>query len=240
MALTVQECSAHIEHTLAGEISPEIGVVSTINRAGDFFATAYPWRWLEGRSSAVGTTAGQDYTTLPSDLRELVGWQATAGLVQRLEITSLQSLIDRRTNEVFTTSWHYWGAITHRVGASGGVEPILELWPTPGSTAADVFTIFYRAGWTDVANDTDVLAIPDYTEAPYLQILRAFARGYEEEDVASLDTRLGEVVAGPLFLSAVTRDSLIQPSYGPVENTAIQASRVAQNNYLRSTVSGPS
>ena len=51
-------------------------------------------------------------------------------------------------------------------------------------------------------------------------MLRAFARGYEEEDQATLNARLMEVANGPLFAAAVLRDGETQPDYGPVRGGA--------------------
>ena len=52
--------------------------------------------------------------------------------------------------------------------------------------------------------------MPLWCEPLYLQCLRAFARGYEEEDVATTNARLSEVMNGPLFVTAVQRDSLVE------------------------------
>ena len=47
-------------------------------------------------------------------------------------------------------------------------------------------------------------------EPLYLQMVRAFTRGYEEEDVATTNARISEVANGPLFMTAVQRDALIE------------------------------
>ena len=47
-------------------------------------------------------------------------------------------------------------------------------------------------------------------EPLYLQCVRAFTRGYEEEDIATTNARIAEVSNGPLFMTAVQRDSLIE------------------------------
>jgi hypothetical protein len=72
----------------------------------------------------------------------------------------------------------------------------------------------YRAGWKAISNDTDLISIPVWVEPTYIQILRAFARGYEEEDATALDERLLAVAVGVLFKSAMDRDGMVQPHYG--------------------------
>ena len=88
MALTVQECHRHIEHSLGGTLSPEIEVLSLINRAGEFLVSVYPWKWLEGRSATLDLVQDQTYVALPADFRELTAWEATSGLTNDLEMVT--------------------------------------------------------------------------------------------------------------------------------------------------------
>ena len=86
----------------------------------------------------------------------------------------------------------------------------------PATIDSNSLTMFYRAGWTAVGNDVIKLRLPTYCDALFLEVLTAFARGYEEEDAGSTSARLIEVVSGPLMSAAVDRDASIQPDYGPV------------------------
>lgn len=120
-------------------------------------------------------------------------------------------------------------------------RPRIELWPTPATNDANAVTIFYRAGWKTVEDLDENLNLPSWLESVYLQLLRAFARGYERESEASTSARVAEIIAGPLFLAAVNRDKVSQPDYGPMMGGAAETVNYRKGtqfwNY--NTVSGP-
>lgn len=112
-------------------------------------------------------------------------------------------------------------------GMSGGVdggEPRarLEIWPDPGADDDAALTVYYRAGWETLDEDSHFISIPVWIQPLYIQLLRAFARGYEREDVSSLSQRCMEILAGPLFRAATRRDGMMQPEYGELRNGAAE------------------
>lgn len=295
MALSVQNCLAHIEHTLGGPMPREIGGATLINQAGQFLTALHPWKWQEAteaklnlrakisitgatwtyatltltksgaftnyvfmdgdtveivsgtnvvvghyrvvsRTSAnaivlesdISTTAGNlsggdiaatlhtSAIALPSDFRELIAINTTSGLLRGVALTDHADLIQRRAASFVSEGFHY-GAIVHAQTSAtngGAPTPRLEIWPAPNANETGSLTMMYRAGWKAISNDTDLISIPDWVEPLYIQILRSFARGYEEEDSAALDQRLTSLVSGVLFASAVDRDGMVQPHYG--------------------------
>ena len=155
---------------------------------------------------------------LPSDFRELIAINTTSGLLKGVELTSYQDLLSRRATNFTAVGWHY-AAINHAMPNTGGDPvPRMEIWPVPATNDSNSLTMFYRAGWTalDAAASVTKLRMPTYCDALFLEVLTAFARGYEEEDAGSISARLVEVVSGPLMAAAVDRDASIQPDYGPV------------------------
>ena len=122
----------------------------------------------------------------------------------------------------------------------GEPEPILEIWPTPTVDSAGALTIFYRSGWSRVSDDNDLIRVPEWIEPLYKSILRAFARGQEEEDEGTVEARLQSVVQGAIMASCVSRDSRIQPNVGPMRSTAVNVSGSAPAQMLRTEVTGPS
>ena len=145
---------------------------------------------------------------------------------------STQEIYDKReiagevvtnpTNTSYDTvgTGEFYFAVAYYSAAGTAVPvPRIELFPAPknstGATtsheAADCkMTVVYRRSWTPVSTAASVFVLPTFMEPIYLQCIRAFARGYEEEDIATANARLAEVVSGPLYMTAVQRDSLIE------------------------------
>jgi len=123
----------------------------------------------------------------------------------------------------FTDTSVKFGAAHDMAGgiAVGPPRPRLDIWPTPTSDATAGIRVYYRSGWSALDGDNDLVGVPDYIESLYLQIVRAFARGYERESEADVSERLVAVVRGPLFLAARQRDMESQPTLGPLSNGAV-------------------
>ena len=299
MALSVQNCLDHIEHTLGGPLPQEIGGIKLINQAGDFLVSANPWKWLEnvqhkanlrgqvaitgatpstktltktgafanyefvdgdmyevtsgtnailgfyrvtGRTSDNAITLESDYFTsasgtdqagtlhtgalaLPADFRDLIGVNSSSGLLKGISLVTHTELLERRASSYTTTSGNYYAAIVHPqttglASSTGAPTPRLEIWPTPGANETAAMTFIYRAGWVECVNDTDLIRVPSYLELPFLEIVRALARGWEEEDQGSISVRLSQVMSGPLMIVAKERDDMTQPDYGRLRNGA--------------------
>lgn len=103
------------------------------------------------------------------------------------------------------------------------LEPVLEISPVPSATSVGALSVLYRAFWADAEDDDDDLALPSegWLDTLYIQCVRAFARGWEEEGQGSLDARLAEVYRGPIYLAARQHDGRMQPSRGQSKNTAM-------------------
>lgn len=199
-----------------------------------------------GATLTDDTVTGTIHTSaiaLPSDFREILAINTTSGLLKGVQLTTFEDLLGKRAANFTSAGFHY-GAIVQPtdtdLGEDGAPVVRLEIWPQPSANETAVLTVMYRAGWKRLTADTDRLRLPIYCESLYLQVLRAFARGYEEEDEITLSQRVMEVLSGPLFGAAVDRDASIQSEYGPLMYGA--AERYHYGNPLSNfnTISAPS
>jgi hypothetical protein len=188
-----------------------------------------------------------DSIALPSDMGNIIDIQPTQGLVNSFNLTDVGFINQLRTNEVAVGNFRYWGAVTrgknftHTGQASSGTGAWrLEIYPTPTSTEYNALTMYYRAGWRPVTDDTDLINIPQYCESLMRMIVRSFARGYEEDDVASIHARLQEIQQSPMFVNARRRDGDIQPTLGQMSGGAVAQYEKQERQYLKSSVLGPS
>jgi hypothetical protein len=243
MALTFDSVTAHIRHTLGGDVSAETDVYDIINNAGDFMASMYPWRWLEETTALTGVNT-VEWIALPTGFIELISF-APRGLDSRAATTgsnsgrffavSAQEIYDKRevagddVQNPTAATWDsipegaFYFAITYYSAAGTAVPvPRMELFPCPVNSGGSgsshevsdcKISMVYRRSWTQIqesSGDDSVFVLPQWLEPLYLQMIRAFTRGYEEEDIATTNARIAEVAAGPLFMTAVQRDSLIE------------------------------
>ena len=91
-------------------------------------------------------------------------------------------------------------------------------------------------------DDGERIPVPEFMESTFIQVLRAYAKGYEDDadNQATMSQRLMDVATGPVFQAAVDVDGRIQPDYGPLRGGAVQSMPQGYNRFLRTTVAGPS
>jgi len=191
----------------------------------------------------IAGTMELDSVALPADFAEVIGYNATDSLINSLEFVTLGELLKFKTQQIQVTSFNFYGAIIWPEMNTAGPTvpfPILKIWPTPTTNDARGLTIFYRAGWVKITDDSDIVQIPPWVEAFFVQMAQAWARGFMEEDTASLTQRLLELDQSPLYASAIRRDGMLQPNYGPLRGGAVERMPQGINRFARSTVSGPS
>lgn len=229
MALTFDAVRAHIRNTLGGDISAENDVYDIINNAGDFMASMYPWRWLENTEIVTITGTGQ-YSLSGLNFVELIsysprGADSTVTTANgAFYHVSMQEILDKRETTadnaalmaaVPAGAFYFTIAYDSNNGAAAAT-PKLEVAPYPtgsGGThdaAIGKITLTYRRAWNTITATTSTFVLPAWMEPLYIQCVRAFARGYEEEDLATSNRRLQEVMVSPLVDGAIERDSLIE------------------------------
>jgi hypothetical protein len=173
-----------------------------------------------------------DQIALPSDfdLQQIVAWGMTNGLVGMLEMTSPQGMTSLRSWPGLTSITSFWGLVSYVRGASGGGPPVprLELWPKTSSSDEE-FVIWYRGGWINPSSDSEALQIPEWLNALYLEVFKAFVMGGEEPEGGSIDRRLQALRSGPMYVDAVRRDAQVQFDLGPISDTWLAGSGFDQS-----------
>lgn len=245
MALLASDCYKHIEHGLSGKPSELYPLQEILNDAGEWLLSAHQWEWSVPGPALLGVTQDQEYVELPADFRELIAIQPTENLTSSICPTTRTRLLEMRTNPVTVTSSFYQYVVGYRQ-ISGDTRPVLELWPTPSATEADVLTVWYRKTWARVTTDSQAIDFPTWMEGLFKRVCRLFAQAAEEEDSSApagrrndLDDLLDRLMAGTVWRTAVEQDSSLQPMLGPMQGGhTMTATRSA--NFLWTPVQGPS
>lgn len=223
MALSAQQCYAHVDHVLGGSSSTEIDSNAIVNQAQRVLVNAHDWSWLR-RSATLGLTISQEYINLPSDFVRLIGKAGYSGATEVLKFTTLQHIAELRSASSTSAGFGYWAAFSTSAagGAGGAPTPRLEIYPTPGATTASAFTIFYLAELPAIVSDQDFISIPTWCEALFIQLVRALALGYEEEDQGSMQERIARVTKSFDWLDALKRDGMVLPDLGIQRGGAVE------------------
>lgn len=173
-------------------------------------------------ASSVSGTMDFPWIVLPTDFGECLRLQGTT-TAAGIEQVTYQEVLDRRAVGLSGEAHSYRGAFVWRrpfadlTPPESAPVPRLELDRGPASNSTAAFQMVYRAGWPITLDDSAFAQVPVFMELLFLQILRATARGFEEEDEGSLDKRMAEIKLGPVFMAAQRRDAMIQRSYGRIQ-----------------------
>lgn len=188
-------------------------------------------------ASAVAGTLSFPFIVLPSDFAELLAIQSVS-LSTTMQLTTYQTIVEMRASQVGISGFSYYGAILWRGAfteaplSEKAPVPRIEIYSTPTANETAAFSLIYRAGWPVQADDANFALLPSFVEPLYVQLLRAVARGFDEEDEGSMSRRLTEVMSGPLFLSAKRRDDMIQRNYGRLGPGALASASGRGNDEL--------
>lgn len=223
MALSAATCYQLIDHTLGDTPASEVERHLILNQAMRTLVSAHPWNWCV-RTTTLGLTDSQSYIDLPSDFVQLVAYGSYAGATLSLRMTTYQEIVDLRSSSASVNGFGYAAAIAYSsAGGSGGAPtPRLEIYPTPSDDTASAFTIFYRAELPAITSDQEFVSIPSWLELPFIQLLRAIARGYEEEDEESMQARIARVRMSAEWADALRRDGMVQPDLGIQRGGAVE------------------
>ena len=112
MSLTAHDAIRHIQHTLASDSVPAVGAMRILNDAGQFLVNMNNWRWLESEQATLDLTQDQEYIWLPSNFRELIAIEATAGLTAGVQMATQRQLVELRSLSV-ANSYVYRVAVIH-------------------------------------------------------------------------------------------------------------------------------
>lgn len=195
-----------------------------------------------GADLATGDIAATLHTptmTLPDDFGSLSDGSANNTLVNGLALVTPTELQRLRTNQIeVSSSWAYRGAI---INVGTPPRPVLDVYPDFSSDTEDQFSIVYKRGWTRLTEMEDVVDIPGYMLALYLELVRGYALGLEDTDEIPLQQQLTLVEQGPTFRMAKNMDWREQKHFGRM--TGGQVAKTSPHlgpNALSTEVAGPS
>ena len=219
MALTLAEYKAHAKHALGGE--PAVIVTSAdatkqqiVNDAGRILMGLMPWRWAEAAPATVAFTSGDTFKALPADFAEMVACAAASSSYTAKLTTFDDLLIKRSEGGANDPSAEYWFTIVQALPANQTTvmgPPRLEMYPA-APVAGVTLNLLYRRGWTELTANAQYPYIPADFEPLLIALVRAVARGYEED---SIETLVSNVVASPIFTGLADRDARIRPDTKP-------------------------
>lgn len=219
MTLIASEAIAEIEHTLGG--LPSQSALRLANEAGRHLCNMHSWNFLKSTKATLASVASQAWIALPDDFGSILGLEVNGGIAQNWKRVDTATFL-RIESGVWTQSgWGYYSILENPTSTDGTAPgPRMALWPAPTTSDSSFASLRYQRLWTELSDNGDTVQIPQFAETLYLQLVRAFARGYEEEDTASLDQRLSQIHLGAVFMSARKQDGKTSWYYGRLKNGA--------------------
>lgn len=221
--VAVTQLISQVEHAVGGPVSDQLGgSIAIVNAAGRHLFSCRQWNVATRATAAVDTVSGTNYCLLSSasDFGEVIDVQVTNSTTTMVRVVTMAEILRWRTSQLTGTGFGYRVAFSWRTISSLQV-PVMEIWPTPTASSTGTFTLMYRAKWVDVTDDNTILVLPQFMEPVLTQFCRAFARGLEDHEGGSLETRLAEVEKGAVFAAATSQDGAMQTNFGPMRGSAL-------------------
>ncbi len=236
MVLTIQDALGHIEDALGGPLV-NLDPHDVLNEAGRVLLSLREWNWAKRPPTGLAFVAAQTWIALPADFGSIVSLTPANGLARAVQQTTSLEVQRYRSLLSMVPSYVYFVAVAHAPEAVTGIpKPRLEVYPTPGANEAGALQLVYRARWVDLSEDQDDLVpVPDWIESLYVQLVRATAWGYLENDMGM---HLAKVINNPLWNAAGLRDSAQQHEHGALSGGALSMSDDGGGEWPR-TWSGP-
>lgn len=188
-----------------GTLGP-LSALQYINTAGKMLVNMMGWSWLDRAGTTLDFVASQGYVVLPSDVLR-VHSITPAALGQALTLVSFDTWIQYQKQGIQPNG--YVGYVGGDVGSGGAYTRRLFLYPTPSANLTGALSMIYRGGWTEILAGDDAgtfIGIPPFMEPLYLEVLRAVAYGYEENDNGSVSQRMEMVKNSRVYKDAVAVD----------------------------------
>lgn len=236
MALTRKRLESHVKHALlGGNPAAELSASEIINDAGRWFYSAHKWRFAARPPVDIAFEAGVPYARLPRDFGQMIYLRDNNSTVtlttpEELGKAELLGSVNTGTTSAYRASIVYPEVFDSPADPDREWEPRLQLVPTPSGTDAQALRLWYRAGWRHMGSERDTANVPRFAESALIVAVRAFAVGYEQDD---LDERLIRAEAGPAMIAAKRYDGAIQSKYGRLSGGGAWATAAAEEpNWL--------
>lgn len=207
MTLTLTQCEDLILHTLdASELPGEIPYTDIVNRAGSWLYGVSSWEWLN-RTGTVTATIAQNYVVVPVTQIDNLWWTNNIARIARR--TTIEHINTIRTSQTANAYPSFW-ALGWR-DLSNVMTRVVEF--DYAFATADSLTIQYRKPWI-LPMVSGNIQVPLEWEGMFIQAVRAYARGYQEEDVAPLDVRLAALANSDEMRRLIAMDGMSQANRG--------------------------
>jgi hypothetical protein len=217
---TAGEYLRMIEHRL-GSDETELDHLVSINQAASILENARRWEWMMGSTASLPVTAGSTALTLPADVRDVLSvarapgsWAGTAPatLEQIHRARALGHVPD--TGLLWNHARDVYDPDTRTFRAR------LELYPT--QTQPTTLEVLYAARIPRVAQDNDVVILPDWLDPVFEELCCAVGCGREEPEGGSVEMRAREVLLGRIFADAALRDGQMNDETGTIEGGGVR------------------
>jgi hypothetical protein len=181
--------------------------------------------------ASVGGTIDNDQVSLPSDFdfQRIEAYAASNGLVNTMNMTSRQRLLDLRAANPSVSTLSFWTVTSWVLDSttSGGAAPVqrLEFWP-PVTSDRRALRIWYTAGWRNATMDSDIVGVPNFMELFFLECVKAVAKGHEKEMEGDMASRLERLLVSPWLLQLKLRDGMSVRDRGEMQNGSMETGRV--------------
>lgn len=239
--LTLADLRLELTHALdGGTPAAQLDQDKIINEAGRYLFSMHSWVWTQRPPVNLAFTAGDSSINLPDDFGEMIDVRSGTTSVQMTTIGHLAEMLSAGVVSS-GTSGGFWGAIIFpnvEPAASAAAPRRWQLHVVPQVGTTQTMTLWYRGRWEPLNQDTDIAAIPVFAQSLLKQLVRAFARGYEHDQLLEM---LEKVQQSQFFQNARREDGSVQHSYGRIRHGAIsEAGRVHPNFLEAETSAGPS
>lgn len=210
MPLTRLTLKNHAQHALmGGTLGSLVTLEQVIDDAGRYLYGMHQWAFAERPPVTLALVGDQDYVELPLDFGQAILIESSN---VSITLTTLQELAMQKSTETLATNaTAFYGVIVWP--AYEGVPATVErrsrllLFPTP-ATSGPLATLWYRATWVTLVSDTAVANVPPYAEAMLIALVRAFARGYRDDNLAA---ELSAIESGAMVNRLKGHDGARQP-----------------------------
>ena len=228
MALTLSFLQNVAVHALGGgNPASQFTTTNFVNFAGRHLFALHRWKFAERPSFSLQLVANNAFIELPSDFGGSIGITDVNAHFRETTPQHLAAL----GGSVTTSGGGYWYTIlmANMDDNKPGAEPLprMQLFPTPTADEANAGSIYYRGAWQNLDSANDVANIPQLADMLMLALVRAVAKGFEED---TLEDRLDRIFASSVFIKAMAMDGTLQNSYGPLSGGAAQSAREGSFN----------
>jgi hypothetical protein len=212
--MIVRDAINYAQQFVPGD-STRIPPLQLVNLAGRTLYGMHEWRFMVRPGELVNLVAGQSHIDLPLGTREVL---SAVGTIESriIDWKTPQEINELRRFQTVLGAEMWCGAVM----LDSTFTPRIEVYPTPGANVTGAFSVVARMGWVQVHDDNEPLAIPDWIEPLFVELIGEVAGGVFRRSDAPLSLRLDALMATQLFQKARDQDAGFQTDLGQMTGGA--------------------